>query len=622
MGGFVGEIAAKIAAEEAASVAARAAEREALESMILKGLSKSEKNYHPGIFKPLPSDVSSIASSTAAKDAKYFQELMEQNREYEKNIERIQQIRIKEAIKKDKSDYSIKRSSLNSQTFKPYKSNLVSLQLELKKNGYKIPTNGIYDNATEAAMFQFLKDRQVNYPYEITIGPSKGDIDNYFYSRNNPSIYSAPDFNLYAKFSSESLAQEYQSKLSLYKFVYNTLNKKEAIQYSMYENKLKLDNVYPFFADPVKHLANIFNSNGTIFKVKDFYYTNSISISPELNLTKSEFNQFDKFNKALIDKLNVSSMRPEKLKDFSLVTFCSINKNKMIGYFSTLNGKLIGHYSYVDAKELETFFYYQNKGLKNKIMIYGDDLFGMQDKISNATQKYNIVQINRRTDLKKSLHDQLETFNSISEMKLEKEKCVFFNGFPKTLEECEMQEYSHFKLPFFEEFNKIANKKLANKTSYQITSKKELVTELQSGTNNTMIMTAHCDGNNIYLGSEKIALTELNGMDYRASRNNYRVCVLLSCNTADLFKTRSFYSILFKKNILTAGEIMIEKNFFDVVIAPTNVVYLDEILNIIDNIDKYSIGEFRLVMNRLVEKGEVMILVNNKDIDYEFFKFG
>jgi hypothetical protein len=147
------------------------------------------------------------------------------------------------------------------------------------------------------------------------------------------------------------------------------------------------------------------------------------------------------------------------------------------------------------------------------------------------------------------------------------------------------------------------NVAITAKNAIIIDSKEALITEITSGSNDLMIIVAHSDGNNIYFGNEMISIEDLKALPVRKDRKDPRTAIIASCTTGNVFIPESFVN-----DTKSFAQILLEKNYFDLIIAPPGNINGNDALQIIDIIDKYPVLQLNKHINSLLENGQMINL--------------
>jgi hypothetical protein len=108
-----------------------------------------------------------------------------------------------------------------------------------------------------------------------------------------------------------------------------------------------------------------------------------------------------------------------------------------------------------------------------------------------------------------------------------------------------------------------------------ISTKEEFLHELQYGESDEIMLLAHSDGDHIYFGEERVSREEIEALPARQTPHpRTRAAMIISCEFGSLSEGRNQW--LLWKQPKSFAELLVEKNFFDYVIAPDHLVDHEE----------------------------------------------
>jgi hypothetical protein len=246
---------------------------------------------------------------------------------------------------------------------------------------------------------------------------------------------------------------------------------------------------------------------------------------------------------------------------------------------------------YIDAqKNISSFVHLKNKNLKKYIaafaalsndqtvnFIIGDNKQVMET-IETSFHELGLDCYKRRSnvDTELPLSEKINRLHILKERPLELSSTTIINGLPENAVTAWKQGFAkndlgdilHLK-EMMDTWFTSANKKISNKEAF--------INELQHGNNDIVVAFAHADGHSIYINDEKITLKEFEKLKKRdIASSKPRIIILVACNTGNIYATRG---LIFKRDLKSISQIMIEKGFADYVIAPnceiTNVDITD-----------------------------------------------
>lgn len=104
-----------------------------------------------------------------------------------------------------------------------------------------------------------------------------------------------------------------------------------------------------------------------------------------------------------------------------------------------------------------------------------------------------------------------------------------------------------------------------------IRTKGEFLDELQHGESDEIMLLAHSDGDHIYFGEESVSKEEIEALPIRETPHpRTRAAMIISCEFGSLSEGRNYW--LLWRQPKSFAELLVEKNFFDYVIAPDHLV--------------------------------------------------
>jgi hypothetical protein len=289
------------------------------------------------------------------------------------------------------------------------------------------------------------------------------------------------------------------------------------------------------------------------------------------------------------------------------VAFLKFKRGKLIG--SVYPKKYIienKEYNYAQLASSRLLLSEINKkGEKPVFYFYGDKEYHLGDKFERLLTEYKVVCVNKTSYISRNFKQTQEIIKSLEGKKLEKERMTFLNGTPYTTDEAVAQSFDVENINLLKEAKEKIDARAANIASNNITSKNQLINELQNSDNDFMCIIAHSDGKSIYFGSNKVTLQELSELPKRERRTSKRVGILFICISGDLYKKRSGFLSFMQQDVKTLSEILIEKNYFDLVLAPSSNINAEEVIEMMDQIDKHEVLELRHLLSPTINKGEI-----------------
>lgn len=108
-----------------------------------------------------------------------------------------------------------------------------------------------------------------------------------------------------------------------------------------------------------------------------------------------------------------------------------------------------------------------------------------------------------------------------------------------------------------------------------------MIQEIIEGNSDVVLIVAHSDGFKLYIGKEEISIEEIRQWNSRTSPVKNRKAVLLVCNAANVkMKT----GLIFKRPVESLMELLLNKGYFETILAPDKELAVVEAIEIIRKI--------------------------------------
>ncbi len=308
---------------------------------------------------------------------------------------------------------------------------------------------------------------------------------------------------------------------------------------------------------------------------------------------------------------------PQSFKDSRFVTVYKTETESYVGchFKKTGEGLYGGLFDIKTATPEKKSSYleiiFKDPAIK-KVYVYGDDISDIDKAIHEEAVKHNVAVIYQNTKSKRSFNKTEIALRKLTDKKITGKRLTFLNGSPNSREEAVFQSFNIEHVESLKSLHTELNNKISVKTATVIQTKGALIKELTTGSNDFMFIIAHCDGENIYFGSNVLSISELNKLPRRINRANPRTAILFSCTSGDIYKT-----MLTKNDPKAFGELLLEKNFFDLIIAPPGTINGNDVLRMIDIVDKYPVLHLNKEFTNLLEKGQILNLAKTPGSDNE-----
>lgn len=227
-----------------------------------------------------------------------------------------------------------------------------------------------------------------------------------------------------------------------------------------------------------------------------------------------------------------------------------------------------------------------------RVYVFGDPLRSVDfQKLASTAGMELIV---RPSTTIKDFHRTERRIDALGARRLTRSNTAIVNATPATLKEVQLMGDPSSSLDGWRKIRQDVETKLSGNFSRRITTKAELLHELQFGTSDVLFLVAHSDGDNLFIGGQKVALAELNALPARQTNaQTPRVAVLISCFAGRLpgqmptFSERISTLISGRREKQYLAEILVNKGFFDQVLAPDGEITAESgVAHIQDALDK------------------------------------
>jgi hypothetical protein len=176
--------------------------------------------------------------------------------------------------------------------------------------------------------------------------------------------------------------------------------------------------------------------------------------------------------------------------------------------------------------------------------------------------------IRRSITTVKDFNDTDQRLNAVSDRGLEPDAVAFAHGTPNSADEIAGMGFPSLSLEKWQRLNEAVEARMDGQFSFRIDSKEKLLRELSRGNHDVVFVVAHADkGKRLFLGGEEITFDELKSLPDRdgSELSRPRTAVLLSCFAGDLSEAKTHF---FRRELQSFAEILVNKGFFDEVLAP------------------------------------------------------
>jgi hypothetical protein len=206
-----------------------------------------------------------------------------------------------------------------------------------------------------------------------------------------------------------------------------------------------------------------------------------------------------------------------------------------------------------------------------RVYVFGDPLQSIDFRKLALDSGMELIV--RPSTTMKDFHRTERRIAALRTRRLTRANTAIINATPATLREVQLMGDPSSSIDGWRKIRQDVETKLSENFSRRITTKAELLHELQFGTSDVLFLVAHSDGDNIFIGGNKVALAEINALPARQSQTP-RVAVLISCFAGKLpghaltFSERIAKLMSGRRDKQYLAEILVNKGFFDQVLAP------------------------------------------------------
>lgn len=310
------------------------------------------------------------------------------------------------------------------------------------------------------------------------------------------------------------------------------------------------------------------------------------------------YDRFTKINERFHESLPAASRDPDDIYfgEVLFITSSSQNGEEVITIFETpfINrlpwrsdheSYLVGHAYTIsrDSTRAAEALSTKLKALRRmngRVYLYGDDVKSVD--IEGLAESFGVDLARRGPAIVKNFAETQKSLEAIEKTRFKKKTTVLLNGIPKSEEELMRLDPQLNGLAGWQETYKSVESMMQGKYNDRIETKQQFLREIQEGNSDVIFIVAHSDGERLYFGNEIVYADELNALPDRQNvGTRARLAVLISCSTGKLSEGRGPWSFSEPKVL---GEILVNKGFFDAVIAPDHDISVNEGLEALDDI--------------------------------------
>jgi hypothetical protein len=217
----------------------------------------------------------------------------------------------------------------------------------------------------------------------------------------------------------------------------------------------------------------------------------------------------------------------------------------------------------------------------SRLFVYGDHLSKIN--LDNEAAIAGCEVVRRTTNVTRPMHITTKRLAELEEMTLDPESTTLVDGIPSTPDSLAAMGVPERDLPVWQEFKKAVNEHLGGQYTKKVEDVESFKQLLLSGEENAVIIVAHSTGFHLFLNGSQVTLDELQAMPQRVVPSlKPRVALLKSCRTGKLGQiNRSFVDKVLSRKLRSFAEVLVNKGFFDVVLAPDHDIQQTEVMKVL-----------------------------------------
>jgi hypothetical protein len=217
-----------------------------------------------------------------------------------------------------------------------------------------------------------------------------------------------------------------------------------------------------------------------------------------------------------------------------------------------------------------------NKG--GRVYVYGDNVRSVS--IADTIYGFDVELVRRPITITKNIAATDRKLAGSFKMRFDPETTVISDGIPVTEDHLRAMGLPLYDLEKWVAQEENIRAMVDGRYRRIIRTKQEFIYELQYGESDEIMLFAHSDGDRIYFGEESVSKEEIEALPPRQTpHTRTRVAMIISCEFGSLSEGRSRWLLWTQPK--SFAELLIEKNYFDSVVAPDHLVKHSEAEDII-----------------------------------------
>jgi hypothetical protein len=301
--------------------------------------------------------------------------------------------------------------------------------------------------------------------------------------------------------------------------------------------------------------------------------------------------------KSLVDALDGDL---DKYRSTTVVSNFRENDVQVITYIHFVNKRIIGFTHPVLKTEgfikqstiMESELEYARDN-KLSIVLFGDDN-GLD--IRMKANSYSVPIFTRPISIKR----YIPTMNLDLTKEFDPGKSTVGNFIPNSSKQVALGGNSIPDLPAWQNYYSRVDEIIRPHFNSRVESLNQFKEELLHGEQDFLLLIAHLKGSELYIGDEVVSLEAIKGWGKRIEpTTGKRVAVLFVCNGGN--QEYKVGHLFFKKKVEPLSNILIENNYFDLVVAPDHTILESETFDLLPKIlEKASIGKIGTIFKRWI----------------------
>jgi len=251
-------------------------------------------------------------------------------------------------------------------------------------------------------------------------------------------------------------------------------------------------------------------------------------------------------------------------------TICTlyIKNGRIVGYLHPLNKPLPLQFA-------DDLVYIKDHGYK--FLWAGDEIKSI-DIIADA-DKAGVSTLRRIS----YVETKIGALNVMDSPVFDAQNAVVCNAIPYTKEQLKAGGFSALDVDGWVNLRNTADRIINGRFGQTLVDAKELKNEIINGEKDILTIVAHSDGMTFYIGTEAINIEQIKNWENRAaSLTKKRNAVLLICDAGNVKITKG----IFRKRVASISEILLNKGYFNSIIAPNREIDDKEVLQLLKSITK------------------------------------